>query len=345
VLPPLRALRRLHQGRVAQGGLEERLAYRATGLLAVTLHAAAPWFLAQSFPRLASTIHGQDDALDCLAAVTVAGARGKEDVERSIKAVWDLVAPSVSRPSKITGDASAAKASPQVLAAAVSTWAFFITTIVSVTDAHRKADWNAAVASLAGLLDNDDRAVRMAAGEALAVCVELNLMTSQKGVDALAAKVSELASEAPDRGSNNAMLPEQKDLFREIAAFLDRGERPEKSMPTSQDGCVALEVSTWAKHVQLKFLTRFLGNGFVKHVQGNELFVEAFSYGADEGKVLSIANKKQSSNVDKDLELKRDWSWRHCNIFCRYPYTANRKPESLLQIGWQAPNYKEQKNR
>jgi hypothetical protein len=127
-------------------------------------------------------------------------------VERSIKAVWDLIAPSVSRPSKISGDASTTKASPQVLAAAVSTWAFFITTIVSVTDAHRKADsavWNAAVASLAGLLDSEDRAVRMAAGEALAVCVELNL-TSRKGADALAAKVPELASEAPGRGSNNA---------------------------------------------------------------------------------------------------------------------------------------------
>jgi hypothetical protein len=134
------------------------------------------------------------------------------------------------------------------------------------------------------------------------------------------------------------MLPEQKALFREIAAFLDRGERPEKSMPTSQVGCVALEVSTWAKHVQLKFLTRFLGNGFVKHVQGNELLVEAFSYGADEGKVLSIASKKQSSNMNKGLKLKLDWSWCHWNIFCRYPYTAYRKPESLLQIGWQAPN-------
>jgi hypothetical protein len=261
-------------------------------------------------------------------------------VERSIKAVWDLIAPSVSRPSKISGDASTTKASPQVLAAAVSTWAFFITTIVSVTDAHRKADsavWNAAVASLAGLLDSEDRAVRMAAGEALAVCVELNL-TSRKGADALADKVPELASEAAGRGSNNAMLPEQKALFREIAALLDRGERPEKSMPTSQVGCVALEVSTWAKHVQLKFLTRFLGNGFVKHVQGNELLVEAFSYGADEGKVLSIASKKQSSNMNKGLKLKLDWSWCHWNIFCRYPYTAYRKPESLLQIGWQAPN-------
>ncbi|KAK3156365.1 hypothetical protein QOZ80_2AG0106360 [Eleusine coracana subsp. coracana] len=152
---------------------EERLAYRAAGLLALTLRGGAPWLLAQSFPALVKTIQGQDNdatslvaAIDCLAAVTFAGARGKEDVERSMKTVWDLIFPSVVRSSKVAG---ATKTSTQVLVAAVSTWAFLLTTIVSVTDAHRKADGaacNATVASLAGLFDHDDRSVRMAAGRA-----------------------------------------------------------------------------------------------------------------------------------------------------------------------------------
>ncbi|GJN19355.1 hypothetical protein PR202_gb06622 [Eleusine coracana subsp. coracana] len=326
--------------RIKEGSYkEERLAFRAAGLLALTLRAAAPGFLAHSFPLIARMIEDRYYAptllatLDCLAAVTFAGARGKEDVERSMKAVWDLVFfPSVS------GEASETKPSPQVLVAAVSTWTFLLTTIVSVTDAHRKGDsaaWNATVASLAGLLDHDDRAVRMAAGEALAVCVELNLTqhAPRKDMDALAAKVSELASEPPGRGLNNAALPQQKDLFREIAAFLDHGERPEKSLPTSMEGCVALEVSTWAKSVQLNFLTRFLGNGFVKHVQDNELFKDAFSYGADAGKVLSVAKKKHSSNMDRHFKVKPDRLWLHWNIFCLYPYRARHKPETLLLVG------------
>ncbi|KAF8721769.1 hypothetical protein HU200_022948 [Digitaria exilis] len=347
--------------------LKERcLAYRAVGLLALTLRAASAGsseVLAHSFQPLARTIRREHDgdappvtlviaAIECLAAVTFAGARGRDDVYRSLKALWDLIVSS-SRPSKINSGGSGAGARkktttpPQVLAAAVSTWAFLLTTIVSETDALiKKADsavWNAAVACLAGLLGHDDRGVRVAAGEALAMCVELNLTqhAPRKDMDALAAKVSELASELPGRGSNskNTILLEQRDLFGQIAAFLDHGERPERSLPTSVDGCVALRVCSWAKLVQLNFLTRFLGDGFRKHVQGNELFKEAFSYGANKGKVLSISKKKQGNKTDKDYFKARrggrcrPWDY---TILCDYPYTARYKPETLLRIGWQA---------
>ncbi|TVU33090.1 hypothetical protein EJB05_24875, partial [Eragrostis curvula] len=251
-------------------------------------------------------------ALDCLAAVTFAGAMKEEEVERSMKAAWDvIISPPFSRSSKTLGRAT--KRSPQVLVAAVSTWTFFLTTIVILTEAPRKTDsavWSATVASLAGLLENDDRAVRMAAGEVLAVCVELNLTqhTPRKDMDALAAKVSELASESVGKGVNNTMLPQQKNLFQQIAAFLDHDERPMEYILTSVDGCVALKVSTWTKLVQLNFLHRFLGNVFLKHVEGNELFKEAFSYGAHEGKVLSIANKKTGQQDGEGFEAEtQEW--------------------------------------
>nr|CAB3480173.1 unnamed protein product [Digitaria exilis] len=268
---------------------EQRLAFRAVGLLALSLGGSSSEILAHTFQPLAKTISREQDdavavtvvaaAIDCLAAVTFAGARGRDEVERSLKVIWDLISG--------IGDAGASKTSPQVLITAVSTWAFLLTTVVSETDTfcRKKPDntvSNATVASLAGLLDHNDRAVRMAAGEALAV--------------------SELASELPSRGSNNTLLPEQWDLFTQIAAFLDRGEHPEKLLPTSMEGCVALRVSSWAKLVQLNFLTRFLGNGFVKHVQCNELFKEAFRYGAGEGKVLSISKKKQGKNTNTPAE-------------------------------------------
>ncbi|KAF8662421.1 hypothetical protein HU200_056003 [Digitaria exilis] len=330
---------------------EQRLAFRAVGLLALSLGGSSSEILAHTFQPLAKTISREQDdaaavtvvaaAIDCLAAVTFAGARGRDEVERSLKVIWDLI----SAPAGI-GGMDARKTSPQVLITAVSTWAFLLTTI-SETDGfcRKKPDntfSNATVASLARLLDHDDRPVRMAAGEALAMCVELNLTqhATRKDMDALAAKVSELASELPSRGSNNTLLPEQRDLFGQIAAFLDHGERPEKLLPTSMEGCVALRVSSWAKLVQLNFLTRFLGNGFVKHVQCNELFKEAFSYGADEGKVLSISKKKQGKNTnthaEKDSKVRRRrWDW---TILCNtiLSYTTRQRPEKLLQIGWQA---------
>nr|CAB3457068.1 unnamed protein product [Digitaria exilis] len=306
---------------------EVRLAYRAVGLLALTLRSGPSELLFHSVQPLARAFRERDDAppvttvaaIDCLAAVTFAGARGRDDAERSLKALLDhLITPSAAvsssrSASKISGGGARRKTiTPQVLVAAVSAWAFLVTTMVSEADALiRKADgaaWNAAVATLAGLLDHDDRGVRMAAGEALAVCVELNLTRHalRRDMDAVAAKVSELASEFPGRGSNNTTLPEQRDLFGQIAAFLEHGERPEKSLPTSVDGCVALRVSSWAKLAQLSFLGRFLGDGFEKHVQGNELLKEAFSYGAREGKVLSISKKKQGKKTpDKDSKYSK----------------------------------------
>ncbi|GJM90621.1 hypothetical protein PR202_ga06921 [Eleusine coracana subsp. coracana] len=292
---------------------EARLAYRAVGLLALTHRAASPSILDEAFPLLATTIRDQDDAptlaaaIDCLAAVTFAGARNKEHVERSLKVIWDTIFSPASRSSSNLET----KASGQVLVAALSAWAFLLTTIVSVTDVLRKVDsavWNATVAYLAGLLDHDDRAVRMVAGEALVVCVELNLTQRipRKDMDALAAKTSDLAFETPSKGSQHH--------------------------PPGAEG----PVSTWAKLVQLNFLRRFLGKGFEKHVEDNELFKEAFSYGADEGTLLSVAKKKQSSKMKMKDFMKREryLNW-DCTIFATHPhYTARYKPKTLLKIGW-----------
>ncbi|TVU33099.1 hypothetical protein EJB05_24884, partial [Eragrostis curvula] len=310
---------------------EARLAYRAVGLLALTLRAGAPSLLAESFPLLSKTVQAQaaashDDAptlvaaLDCLAAVTFAGALDAEDAERSLKAIWAVIFPPTSR-STTTKTSSAKKTNaPVVVAAAVSTWTFLITT-AATTDAQRKSDranWTTTISSLARLLDHDDRAVRMAAGEALAVTA--------------------LAAEAGGKGVDKKLLPEQKDLFRQIAAFLDdHGERPKKSVRVSSSGGALLRVSTWAKLVQLNFLRGFLGAGFLKHVQGNALFKEAFCVGADEGKTLSIAKRRQNSKAkQKDLKVNRDMAWERKNVLClpQDPAIENRKPEKLLQIGW-----------
>ncbi|PUZ74707.1 hypothetical protein GQ55_1G087200 [Panicum hallii var. hallii] len=319
--------------------LDEAADGRATsrlGLLALTLrNGGSTEILAESFPMLARTLQqalSKDEAtvtaaLDCLAAVTFAGALGPEEAERSLKAIMGVVCPNPKSPKKISS-----KVSPQVVAAAVSTWMFLVTT-AAVTDAQRKADraaWAATVASLAGvLLEADDRAVRMAAGEALAVCVELNLT---QDMEAVQARVSDLAVEAAGKGADKTLFLEQKDLFRQISAYMERGERPRKALRTSSDRREFIKVSTWAKIAQLNFLRRFLAGGFLGHVKGNKLFKETFDIGVDEKATLSIAKRK----LEKGMKMNRELARAVKNVYCLPqggPPESNM-PDQLLKLGW-----------
>ncbi|CAN6270527.1 unnamed protein product [Urochloa humidicola] len=218
----------------------------------------------------------------------------------------------------------------------MSAWTFLLTTVVSATTP--RAGWSAVVASLVELLDADDRRVRMAAGEALAVCVELNL-TQGKEMDSLAiAKVSDLAVESAAKRADNSLLRKQKELFDQIAAFLDHGEAP----TVSWEHHGMMKVSTWVRLAQLNFLSKFLGNGFLEHVQGNPQLKEAFSFGRVEGKPLLIQKEKRSVPIDdflRDLEPKRNWSWdsweyNYISCLPRKMVFMKCLPEKLLELGW-----------
>ncbi|KAF8691532.1 hypothetical protein HU200_040679 [Digitaria exilis] len=331
-------------------GKEARLAFRAVGLLALTLlNGGSTEILAESFPMLAKTLQFAPAmeaatviaALDCLAAVTFAGALGPEEAERSLKAIWSVIFPN---PKSAT--VASTKVTPQVLAAAASTWTFLVTT-ASLTDAAQRkserAAWTATVASLASLLDAaDDRAVRMAAGEAMAVCVELNLTqhASRKDMEAVIARVSDLAAEAGGKGADKTLFVEQKVMFRQILAFMERGERaPTVAVrTTSSEKKEMIKASTWAKIAQLNFLRRFLGGGFLAHVKGNKMFKETFDVGADEKAALSIAKRKLNVKLkQKVMKMNRELSWAVKNVYClpqgAQPPESN-KPDQLLKLGW-----------
>ncbi|CAL5033075.1 unnamed protein product [Urochloa decumbens] len=304
---------------------EARLAYRAVGLLLLTLRDDSPGFLLdEAFPVISKAIQeAHDDAptlvavIDCLAAASFAATC---HVEEAMNAIWRVIVPTTS---------------PVVLVAAVSAWTFLLTTIVSTTNTQRKADrtsWSAAIASLTEILDADDRWVRMAAGEALAVCVELNLLTG-KDMDVLATKVSDLANESAGKGRRRCLLREQKEMFARLAAFLDHGEPPTTLVRRSRERQDVMKVSTWVRLVQLNFLSKFLGNGFLEHVQGNPLLNEAFSFGRVEGKPLSIQKKGSSMITNEFLRgLKRDWLWFSKNVFMLE--VTRFWPQKLLQLGW-----------
>ncbi|CAO2034663.1 unnamed protein product [Urochloa humidicola] len=320
---------------------EARLAYRVVGLLLLTLQDGSPGpLLDEAFPVLSKAIH--DDgvtpelaaaAIDCLAAASFAGARHAGEAQRSMEAIWRVIA---GHPVRSRSASKLKKTSPMLVAAAMSAWTFLLTTVVSATT--RRTGWSVAIASLMELLDADDRRVRMAAGEALAVCVELNL-TQGKEMDNLSAKVSDLAVESAGKRADNSLLGKQKELFSQIAAFLDHGEAP----TVSWEHHGMMKVSTWVRLAQFNFLSKFLGNGFLEHVQGNPQLKEAFSFGPVEGKPLSIQKEKRSVPIDdflRDLEPKRNWyswdSWEYNYISCLPRKIVFRKclPEKLLELGW-----------
>ncbi|CAN6324386.1 unnamed protein product [Urochloa humidicola] len=329
---------------------EARLAYRAVALLLLTLRDASPGpLLDEAFPALSKAIQANNDdappppatliaAIDCLAAASFAGAC---HVEEAMKALWHVMVPPPvrSRSAKL----KAPETSPVVVAAAVSAWTFLLTTAATTNTQQRKkkgessSSWSTSMASLVEMLDAGDRRVRIAAGEALAVCVELNLVTN-KDMDVLEAKVLELADEPGSKGANNTLLREQKELFGRIAAFLDHDEPPEASVRTSSGKDGVMKVSTWVRLAQLNFLSKLLGNGFLKHARDNPLLNEAFRSGRVEGKPLSI-QEHESGGMTIDnffpwhLYRDRDWPWVSDNIFYRKD-GYGRDSQGLLQLGW-----------
>jgi hypothetical protein len=218
------------------------------------------------------------------------------------------------------------KPKPLVLAAAISAWTFLLTTIGSWrinTDS-----WKEPIAFLSTLLEAEDRAVRMATGEALALCFELNLLDVSSCEDgdantggtggsknklfldmqALKAKISGLASnlsaEAGGKGADKKNLTDQRDLFQRILDFVKYGECPEESIKIAGKRDV-LRVSSWSELIQFNFLKRFLGKGFLKHAKENGLLQDIFDIKVDTTETLSSTDKKIfRSEEEKERALK-----------------------------------------
>ncbi|KAK3127562.1 hypothetical protein QOZ80_7AG0575030 [Eleusine coracana subsp. coracana] len=319
---------------VKKGSTKEScLASRAIGLLAITLGAGSSSHevMEESHPQLSKVLQSWSDAikmisaLDCLAVITFVGASDLAETEFSLKAMWDVI-----HPKSGSNVGTVRKPKAPLLAAGLSAWTFLLTTIGSWrinTDS-----WKEPIAFLSTLLEAEDRAVRMAAGEALAVCFELNLLDVSSFEDAdvssgatggpknklfldmqaLKAKIAGLASnlsaEAGGKGADKKNLTDQRDLFQRILDFVKYGECPEESVKIAGKRDV-LRVSSWCELIQLNFLKRFLGRGFLKHVQENGLLQDIFDIKTDTTETLSSTDKKifrYGEEKDRALKLNKD---------------------------------------
>ncbi|CAN6289051.1 unnamed protein product [Urochloa humidicola] len=307
------------------------LACRAIGLLAVTLGAGSSSHetMDESHPQLLRILQTWPDApkmisaLDCLAVVTFVGATDLAETQLSMKAIWDVIHPKSGSNVGIVR-----KPKPPLLAAAVSAWAFLLTTVGS---SRRNTDtWKEPITFLSSLLEAEDRAVRIASGEALALCFELKLLdvSSNEEADvysdtrgtsgsknqlflnmqALKAKISglvyNLSMEAGGRGADKKNLNDQRDLFQRISDFIKSGECPEESLRISGKNGI-LRVTSWRESIQLNYLRWFLGRGFLKHAQENDLLHDIFDIKIDRVENMSTTEKKIfRSEEEKGRALK-----------------------------------------
>uniref|UniRef100_I1PCQ1 Interferon-related developmental regulator N-terminal domain-containing protein n=1 Tax=Oryza glaberrima TaxID=4538 RepID=I1PCQ1_ORYGL len=339
---------------IKKGSIKEVcLACHTTGLLAITLGAGSSSheIMDESRLQLLRVLQTWPDAskmisaLDCLAVVTFVGATDLSETQLSMKAIWDVIHPKSGSNVGIVR-----KPKPPLLAAAVSAWALLLTTIVS---SKRNVDsWKESITFLSALLEAEDRAVRMAAGEALALCFELKLLdvfsNEEVEVDtaeasgsknqlflnmqALKAKISglvyNLSMEAGGRGADKKNLNDQRDLFQRISDFIKTGECLEESLRIAGKHGI-LRVTSWRESIQLNYLRRFLGRGFLKHAQDNGLLHDIFDIKMDKTENMSTTEKKiYRSGEEKGRALKLNKERRLAQVEC-FAYAQMRKQNIL----------------
>ncbi|XP_057860961.2 uncharacterized protein LOC131069511 isoform X1 [Cryptomeria japonica] len=280
---------------------EVALAAHAAGLLAITIGAGdiAHKVMEDSIPNFSRACKIGSDAenysmvLQSLAVVTFVGGTDFEETEKSMDLLWQQIS-------------GTNKTQPAVKAAAISAWAFLLTTLP--THQLDSQFCKRCLPLLSTLLEDDNRAVRIAAGEAIALIFETvnsedEILDNSDNLDPgsfdldnfLQARILEqmttLSIEASGKGSSKKDLNSQRSSFRDILASIQGGMKPEATVKL-QNGDV-VNVSTWTQIIQTNFLRHFLGGGFQKHMQVNSLLHEIFSFTPSQEKQQALSAKEK----------------------------------------------------
>lgn len=269
----------LHQclNSIKRGSAKEvSLASRLIGLLALTLGCDednSHELLQESVPVLSLALNSASDLskisslLECLAIITFVCGTETEETEKSMQIMWQILVPH-------SKNVVAKRIPPAVISAVVSAWSFLLTTV----DRLDPKNCQDPISIFSTLLHKEDRSVRIAAGEALALVLEAvgSLAKFAPGLEEkIINQIHDLSAEAGGRGSAKKDLNNQRNLFRDISDFIEDGSCPEISLKIGGD---TLSTSSWYQLIQLNFLKHFLGGGFVMHMQGNEFLHGVFGF-------------------------------------------------------------------
>ncbi|KAK4584858.1 hypothetical protein RGQ29_022510 [Quercus rubra] len=292
------------------------LAARAIGLLAMTTNEdKAHELLEESLCPLSEALKSGSETskishiIECLAVITFISDNDGEESEGVMQIIWEFICQKTGSKSKL---------SPAVITTAISSWSFILSNANGCC--LNSKNWQEAVSHFSTLLEKDDRSVRNAAGEALAILFETGCPKIKKdSADAIQQlerkilyQVEDLSIEAGGRGSNKEDLGSQRNLFRDLLKFLRDGSCPETSMKIGGD---LLNTDTWSESIQLNLLKHFLGERFSKHMQENELLRSQFKFTLMKKHMSSGEKKLQKSQfasshkkMTRALKKERKWS-------------------------------------
>lgn len=254
-----------------------------------------------------------------------------------MQVMWQVVHP------KLKSNVVAVKPSAAVITTMVFAWSFLLTTVDGWK--FNPKDWQESISYLSSLLDKDDRSVRIAAGEALALIFEIGSLekfsvgtkSSDDGstdegnkpreyvhIQGLKAKIinqaRDLSAEAGGKSSVKKDLTNQRNMFRDILEYFEDDYSPEISIKIGSD---TLQTSTWSQLIQLNFLKHFLGGGFIKHMQENELLQD----------VLGFTPKKKCVDFDNRLSGSEKRMFRSPNSALNKARTQQLNKQRMLSAG------------
>ncbi|OIS96192.1 PREDICTED: uncharacterized protein LOC109236032 [Nicotiana attenuata] len=237
--------------------LEIDLALQLIGLLAITLgagdHAHEIYEYSLEFlPQvLKSKSSHSAKALECLAIVTLIGAKNTDETERSMEIIWKIM----NEDTK-----------PNVVAAAISAWSLLLSEINGWCVNHKK--WKGLFSYLLKQLEEDyDQNVNSACVEALGVIFENGSL-----------------EKFSDDAENYANLKDMKDdilirassVTKENALKLLEGNSDKKITLTICETELTLRSFSLVK--QINYIKRYLGDGFINHMKDNEHLHNIFQF-------------------------------------------------------------------
>ncbi|XP_018682494.2 uncharacterized protein LOC103990261 isoform X2 [Musa acuminata AAA Group] len=250
---------------------EAYLACRVIGLLALTVDNgnAAHEIMKESVPQLCEAFKSGSNAfkilvLQCLAIVTFVGASSPDEVQLSMKYIWETC--------------NSADSTNTVLAAALSAWSF----LLSAIDGWRihSEYWKGSILFLSTLLEKDQHSLCVAVAEAVALISEIDRInnfseeactTSVESLKCkLCAEVKKLYEECED-------IIHDKEFLQNILQYFETGVFDEVIMKTSSQD-VILKVSKWSQMIQVRHIKHFLQSGFSKHMKDNERLHDIFKF-------------------------------------------------------------------
>ncbi|KAJ4755493.1 Interferon-related developmental regulator family protein [Rhynchospora pubera] len=275
---------------------ETNLACRAIGLLSFTVGGGtgSHEIMNEALPQLCKILSGSDQSkipavVKCIGLLAFLGADDLDETEVALEAIWKIIQP------KSGNNVTTVKYEPPVVVAAITAWTFLLTTIS--TWRINQENWTKYISDLSNLLEADDRTVRMAAGEAIALFFELKLFD-----------VKPAEEDANHKGANKKNRSAQRELFGNIWDYVMNGGDIEETVKMSSRGTI-LCVSSWAELIQLNFIKHFLRKGFHQHAQYNPLMREIFTFDEDEIEYLPNRVKKIHRSKSKRrhyMQIKKE---------------------------------------